>query len=105
MAAMIVLSFQRLGAQEIRVRGAVTSADTGEPLNEASVMACHAKAHLAEVCTEIANKATLGHGGMGFTDLMGVHYWFKRIGYNRQILGGPEAVRADAAALQGLVAA
>ncbi len=73
--------------------------------NEASVMACHAKAHLAEVCTEIANKATLGHGGMGFTDLMGVHYWFKRIGYNRQILGGPEAVRADAAALQGLVAA
>ena len=39
MAAMIVLSFQRLGAQEIRVRGAVTSADTGEPLNEASVMA------------------------------------------------------------------
>lgn len=73
--------------------------------DEASVMACHAKAHLAEVCTEISNKATLGHGGMGFTDLMGLHYWFKRIGYNRQILGGPDAVRADAAALQGFVAA
>ncbi|MDY6828416.1 MAG: acyl-CoA dehydrogenase family protein [Pseudomonadota bacterium] len=71
---------------------------------DASVMACHAKAHLAEVCTEVANKATLGHGGMGFTDLLGLHYWFKRIGYNRQVLGGPEAVRAQAAALQGLAA-
>ena len=30
------------------------------------------------------------HGGMGFTDLVGLHYWFKRIGFNRQLLGGPE---------------
>ena len=71
---------------------------------EASVTACHAKAHLSEVGTQVAKTATEVHGGMGFTDLVGLHYWFKRIGFNRQILGGPQAVRADAARLQGLAA-
>ena len=42
------------------------------------------------------------HGGMGFTDLVGLHYWFKRIGFNRQLLGSPEAVRHEAAELEGL---
>ena len=41
---------------------------------------------------------------MGFTDLLGLHYWFKRIGFNRQLLGGPEQVREEAARLQDLVA-
>jgi hypothetical protein len=41
---------------------------------------------------------------MGFTDLLGLHYWFKRIGANRQWLGGPQAVREEAAKLQGWVA-
>lgn len=67
----------------------------------ASLMAAHAKAHLSEVGTFVARTATEVHGGMGFTDLLGLHYWFKRIGFNRQMLGGPERVRADAAALQG----
>jgi alkylation response protein AidB-like acyl-CoA dehydrogenase len=71
---------------------------------EASLMACHAKAHLSEVGTFVARTSTEVHGGMGFTDLVGLHYWFKRIGFNRQVLGGPQAVRAEAAALQGLVA-
>jgi len=31
---------------------------------------------------------------------MGVHYWFKRIGVNRQALGAPEVVREEAAKLQ-----
>ena len=39
--------------------------------------------------------------GVKFTDLLGLHYWFKRIGFDRQVLGGPEIVRAEAAALQG----
>ena len=39
---------------------------------------------------------------MGFTDLVGLHYWFKRIGFNRQLLGSPEAVRHEVAVLQGL---
>jgi hypothetical protein len=38
---------------------------------------------------------------MGFTDLLGLHYWFKRISHNRQVLGGPERCREEAAQLQG----
>src|SRR3546814_10730028 len=69
--------------------------------NEASLVACHAKSHTAEVHRFVARTSTEVHGGMGFTDLLGLHYWFKRIGFDRQVLGGPEAVRAEAAALQG----
>lgn len=68
---------------------------------QASVLACHAKAHVSETGTFIARTATEVHGGMGFTDLLGLHYWFKRIGFNRQVLGGPQSVRADAARLKG----
>ena len=64
--------------------------------DEARLMACHAKAHVSEVSKGIAKKATEVHGGMGFTDLLGLHYWFKRIGLNRQILGSPELVREEA---------
>jgi hypothetical protein len=42
---------------------------------------------------------------MGFTDLLGLHYWFKRIGFNRQLLGTPEWLRREAARTQGLVQA
>jgi alkylation response protein AidB-like acyl-CoA dehydrogenase len=52
----------------------------------------------------VAKTSTEVHGGMGFTDLVGLHYWFKRIGANRQLLGSPEAVRAQAAELQQLTA-
>ena len=71
---------------------------------EARLMICHAKAHLSEVGRFVARTATKVHGGMGFTDLLGLHYWFKRIGFNRQILGAPELVREEAARVQGLVA-
>ena len=50
----------------------------------------------------ISKKATEVHGGMGFTDLLGLHYWFKRIGVNRQILGTPDLVREEAAKAQNL---
>ena len=70
---------------------------------EAHLTACHAKAHLAEVGTFVAKTATVVHGGMGFTDLLGLHYWFKRIGFNRQYLGSPEFTREEAARTQGLV--
>jgi alkylation response protein AidB-like acyl-CoA dehydrogenase len=66
-------------------------------------MAAHAKAHTSEIGTFVARTATEVHGGMGFTDLLGLHYWFKRIGFNRQALGGPERVRHDAAVAQGWV--
>ncbi len=70
---------------------------------EARLMACHAKSELAEVGRFVARTATEVHGGMGFTDLLGLHYWFKRLGVNRQLLGGPERVREEAAALQGWI--
>jgi alkylation response protein AidB-like acyl-CoA dehydrogenase len=50
----------------------------------------------------VSKKATEVHGGMGFTDLLGLHFWFKRIGLNRQLLGAPEIVRNEAAKAQGL---
>ena len=65
-------------------------------------MAAHAKAHLSEVSRFVARTAVEVHGGVGFTDLQGVHYWFKRVGLDRQLLGGPERVRQVAAAMQGL---
>ncbi len=70
--------------------------------DEARVTACQAKAHISEVGTFVARTATEIHGGIGFTDLLGLHYWFKRIGFNRQSLGGPELLREEAAVLQGL---
>jgi len=73
--------------------------------DEAPLMAAHAKAHLSEIGRFIARTATEVHGGIGMTDLLGLHYWFKRIGQNRQLLGGPERVREIAARLQGLSAA
>lgn len=75
-----------------------------EDMDEAAVMICLAKSHLSEVGTFVARTSTEVHGGMGFTDLVGLHYWFKRIGANRQLLGSPERVREDAARLQGLAA-
>lgn len=68
---------------------------------ELRLVACHAKAHVSEVGKFVAKTATEVHGGMGFTDLLGLHYWFKRIGYNRQMLGAPELVREQAALAQG----
>jgi alkylation response protein AidB-like acyl-CoA dehydrogenase len=70
---------------------------------EASLTAAHAKAHTSEIGRFVARTATEVHGGMGFTDLLGLHYWFKRIGLNRQLLGGPERVRHLAARMQGFV--
>ena len=72
--------------------------------DEATLTACHTKAHLAEVGKFVAKTATEVHGGMGFTDLLGLHYWFKRVGFNRQLLGSPELIRDEAARVQGLVA-
>jgi len=66
------------------------------------LMACHAKSHVSDVSKMVSKKATEVHGGMGFTDLLGLHFWFKRIGVNRHILGSPEIVREEAAIAQNL---
>ncbi|HTO39937.1 MAG TPA: acyl-CoA dehydrogenase family protein [Rhizomicrobium sp.] len=70
---------------------------------DASLTAAHAKAYLSEVGRFVARTSTEVHGGIGITDLLGLHYWFKRIGLNRQLLGGPEHVRHLAAKMQGFV--
>jgi alkylation response protein AidB-like acyl-CoA dehydrogenase len=72
-----------------------------ERLEEASLMATHAKAHMAEIGTEIARTSTEVYGGIGFTDEGDLHFWFKRVGLDRQLLGGPTVLREHAARLQG----
>lgn len=69
---------------------------------DSALTAAHAKAHLSEVSRFVARTSTEVHGGLGITDLLGLHYWFKRVGLSRQLLGGPEHVRDTAARLQGL---
>ncbi|MGA1218394.1 MAG: acyl-CoA dehydrogenase [Gammaproteobacteria bacterium] len=69
--------------------------------DEALTTAGHAKALLGDVGQFVAKTATEVHGGMGFTDLVGLHYWFKRIGFDRQAFGNPQRVRAELAELQG----
>jgi alkylation response protein AidB-like acyl-CoA dehydrogenase len=73
--------------------------------DEAPLMACHALAHLSEIGREIASVSTQVHGGIGWTDEQNLHFWFKRIAAARHLLGGPEALRARAAVLQGLAVA
>jgi len=75
-----------------------------EEPEELSLAAAFAKSHIDEVGRFVARTATEVHGGMGFTDLMGLHYWFKRLGVNRAYLGSPERVREEAARLQGFAA-
>ena len=69
--------------------------------DDARLMACQTKAHVSEVGKQVSKTATEVHGGMGFTDELGLHYWFKRIGLNRQLLGSPELIREEAGKLQG----
>ncbi|MDJ0788171.1 MAG: acyl-CoA dehydrogenase family protein [Myxococcota bacterium] len=71
--------------------------------DEASLMAAHAKALLSEVGPFVVRTATEVHGGIGFTDEQNLHYWFKRVGVDRQLLGAPEVLHEEAARLQGLV--
>jgi len=70
---------------------------------EASLLAHHAKAHLSEIGPGIVRAATEVHGGIGFTDEQNLHYWFKRVGVDRQLLGSPESLREQAARLQGWI--
>jgi alkylation response protein AidB-like acyl-CoA dehydrogenase len=70
---------------------------------EAALMARHAKAHLSEIGPGIVRTATEVHGGIGFTDEQNLHYWFKRVGVNRQLLGAPDRLREQAARLQGWI--
>ncbi|MEE2664357.1 MAG: acyl-CoA dehydrogenase family protein [Myxococcota bacterium] len=73
--------------------------------DEAPLMACHVLAHTSEIAREIASVSTQVHGGVGWTDDQNLHFWFKRIGNARHLLGGPEYLRNRAAELQGFAPA
>jgi alkylation response protein AidB-like acyl-CoA dehydrogenase len=75
------------------------------PEEDARMLAAQVKAHLDEVGRDVARFATEVHGGMGFTELLGLPFWFKRIMANRQLLGGPERCREEAALAQRIAAA
>ena len=72
---------------------------------EAPLMACHVLAHASEIGHTIASVATQVHGGIGWTDEQNLHFWYKRIGVGRQLLGGPGWLRERAARIQGLAPA
>jgi alkylation response protein AidB-like acyl-CoA dehydrogenase len=69
--------------------------------DEAPLYAAHAKALLGDAARFVARTATEVHGGIGITDELGLHYWFKRIAFDHTFYGSPERVRRHAAALQG----
>ena len=73
--------------------------------DEAPLMACHVLAHASEIGWEIASISTQVEGGIGWTDEQNLHFWFKRIGNARHLLGGPEYLRNRAAELQGFAVA
>jgi len=50
---------------------------------------------------QLGARLVLADPGAIFGPLL--HYWFKRLGFDRQLYGGPEQVRRQAAVLQDLV--
>jgi len=65
---------------------------------DAATMAALVKSHGTEAATEATTTCIQVYGGMGFTYECDMHVWFKRAGYDRQMLGGPSALREKAAA-------
>ena len=58
------------------------------------------KAHATETATQATTTTTQVFGGIGFTHECDSHLYFKRAGYDRQMLGGPSEMRRLAADLQ-----
>jgi alkylation response protein AidB-like acyl-CoA dehydrogenase len=66
---------------------------------DAATMAANVKAHAGDVGVRSTTTCVQVFGGMGFTWECDAHLWFKRAGFDRQMLGGPAEMRARAAAL------
>ena len=58
------------------------------------------KSHATETATQATATTTQVFGGIGFTHECDSHLYFKRAGYDRQMLGGPSEMRRLAADLQ-----
>jgi alkylation response protein AidB-like acyl-CoA dehydrogenase len=70
-----------------------------ENLDDAALVASLVKAEACEMATRAATTCVQVYGGMGFTYECDMHIWFKRAGYDRQMLGGPAELRQRAAQL------
>lgn len=57
------------------------------------------KAHATEVASQAVTMTTQVFGGIGFTHECDMHIFYKRVGYDRQVLGNPTALREQAAAV------
>ncbi len=57
------------------------------------------KAHATEVASHAVTMTTQVFGGIGFTHECDMHIFYKRVGYDRQVLGNPTALREQAAAV------
>ncbi len=57
------------------------------------------KAHATEVASTAVTMTTQVFGGMGFTHECDMHIFYKRAGYDRQMMGNPTALREQAAAV------
>jgi len=73
--------------------------DLGLP--DASRVAAHAKAHLADRFVSVARAAVQAHGGIGYTWEYDLQIWFRRSLFDRAYLGEPSLHRERAAALAG----
>jgi alkylation response protein AidB-like acyl-CoA dehydrogenase len=69
-------------------------------LEEADLLALHAKAHVSDVAREIGRMSVELHGAYGFSQESGLYRWVRRIAFNRQVLGSPDHCRAMAGELQ-----
>jgi alkylation response protein AidB-like acyl-CoA dehydrogenase len=69
-------------------------------LEEARRLAPLLKAHATETATDAVTTCTQVFGGIGFTWECDMHLYFKRAGYDRQVLGSPAEMFALAAALE-----
>ena len=69
-------------------------------LDEARHLAPLLKAHATETATDAVTTCTQVFGGIGFTWECDMHIYFKRVGYDRQVLGSPSEGFALAAALR-----
>jgi alkylation response protein AidB-like acyl-CoA dehydrogenase len=70
-----------------------------ERYEDASRAAALLKAHATEAGTAAVTTAVQVFGGMGFTWECDAHLWFKRVGYDRQMFGGPVELRTAGASL------
>jgi alkylation response protein AidB-like acyl-CoA dehydrogenase len=70
-------------------------------LPDASRVAAHAKAHLADRFVSVARMAVQVHGGIGYTWDYDLQIWFRRSLFDRAFMGAPSLHRARVAELAG----